>query len=330
MASSSDPAFHAWRCWSAIAVFATIFTVPCRCSARNELEVAHESRRARARRDARPRARPPRGRSRRGAARGLREEHVRPACANIVERLDLRKALADENTLAKLSMAGFRGQTPLTLFLFFRLVLPFVCFVARRRLSLPARRPARSAGPSCQGLPSCVVVAYVGFYAPNLYVTNRDRQAPAVDPARLAGRARPDADLRRIRHVDRSARSARSPTRSASSRSALAEELVLTKAELSYLQERRKAYENLAARTGLDGVKSVTSGADPGRALRHAARHRAARAGAGKPRHAHERGREEGRRPAAEADRADDPVLPAGAVRRHPRPGRCIQVFAKT
>lgn len=39
---------------------------------------------------------------------------------------------------------------------------------------------------------------------------------------------------------------------------ALAEELVLTNAELSYLQERRKGYENLAERTGLDGVKSVT------------------------------------------------------------------------
>ena len=39
----------------------------------------------------------------------------------------------------------------------------------------------------------------------------------------------------------------------------LAEELTLTNAELSYLQERRKAYENLAGRTGLDGVRSVTT-----------------------------------------------------------------------
>jgi tight adherence protein C len=38
---------------------------------------------------------------------------------------------------------------------------------------------------------------------------------------------------------------------------ALAEELMLTTAELSYLQERRQAYENLAKRTNLDGVKSV-------------------------------------------------------------------------
>ena len=38
---------------------------------------------------------------------------------------------------------------------------------------------------------------------------------------------------------------------------ALAEELTLTTAELSYLQDRRQAYENLAKRTDLDGVKSV-------------------------------------------------------------------------
>ncbi len=38
----------------------------------------------------------------------------------------------------------------------------------------------------------------------------------------------------------------------------LAEELVLTNAELSFLQERRQAYENLANRTGLETVKSVS------------------------------------------------------------------------
>src|SRR4029077_4225692 len=37
----------------------------------------------------------------------------------------------------------------------------------------------------------------------------------------------------------------------------LAEELTLTTAELSYLQDRRQAYENLGKRTNLDGVKSV-------------------------------------------------------------------------
>jgi tight adherence protein C len=35
--------------------------------------------------------------------------------------------------------------------------------------------------------------------------------------------------------------------------------LTLATAELSYLPERRQAYENLAARTGLEAVKSVTT-----------------------------------------------------------------------
>src|SRR5690606_17546129 len=37
----------------------------------------------------------------------------------------------------------------------------------------------------------------------------------------------------------------------------LAEELTLTNAELSFLGERRKAYENLADRTGVEGVTNV-------------------------------------------------------------------------
>ncbi len=39
----------------------------------------------------------------------------------------------------------------------------------------------------------------------------------------------------------------------------LAEELSLTTAELSYLQDRRMAYENLGTRTGLPGVKAVAT-----------------------------------------------------------------------
>ncbi len=37
----------------------------------------------------------------------------------------------------------------------------------------------------------------------------------------------------------------------------LAEELTLAGAELSYLSDRRQAFDNLGARTGLEGVKSV-------------------------------------------------------------------------
>jgi tight adherence protein C len=37
----------------------------------------------------------------------------------------------------------------------------------------------------------------------------------------------------------------------------LAEELTLTTAELSYLQERRQAYDNLSARTNMENVKAI-------------------------------------------------------------------------
>ena len=61
---------------------------------------------------------------------------------------------------------------------------------------------------------------------------------------------------------------------------ALAEELTLTTAELSYLPERRVAYENLGTRTGLEPVKSITTaliqaeryGTPVGQALRVMAR----------------------------------------------------------
>ena len=39
----------------------------------------------------------------------------------------------------------------------------------------------------------------------------------------------------------------------------LAEEYSLTTAELSYLQDRRMAYENLGKRTGIEGIKSVAT-----------------------------------------------------------------------
>ena len=99
----------------------------------------------------------------------------------------------------------------------------------------------------------------------------------------------------------------------------LAEELTLTHAELSYLQDRRKAFENLGKRTGLPTVKSVVTrliqseryGTPLGTALRVLAQeNRDMRMPeAEKP----------GRRAAAQAYRADDPVLPAGDLHRDSR-----------
>ena len=119
-----DPAFLIAVLVS-LAVFATIFTVLPAFGA-NPLKarmksVALERDELRAKQRARLAAESDRRR------KGLREEQSL-GMKSIVERLDLRRALVDEGTLNKLRMAGFRGQNPLTRFLFFRLVLPFVGF----------------------------------------------------------------------------------------------------------------------------------------------------------------------------------------------------------
>src|SRR5688500_8510036 len=49
---------------------------------------------------------------------------------SVVDRFNLRKALVDSKTVDKLRNAGYRGQAPLFVFLFARLVLPIVFFAA--------------------------------------------------------------------------------------------------------------------------------------------------------------------------------------------------------
>jgi tight adherence protein C len=174
---------------------------------------------------------------------------------DIVERLDLRRALADENTLAKLRMAGFRGQNPLTRFLFFRLVLPIVGFFLAVIYIFVLG--GLSEQPFFMKMFVCIVAAYGGFYAPVLYVSNR-----ATKRKHSIQMAWPDAlDLLLIcveSGMSVEAAFRRVAEEIGSQSVELAEEFVLTNAELSFLQERRQAYENLAIRTGLETVKSVS------------------------------------------------------------------------
>jgi tight adherence protein C len=237
----------------AIAVFATVFTVLPALSG-NQMKsrmkaVALERDELRAKQ----RARLAVEQDRRKRGTGLREEQL--GVYNIVERLDLRRALVDEKTLAKMRTAGFRGQNPLTRFLFFRLLLPFVfAAVAIVYLFVLDTLPNQ---PGFVKILICVFAAYAGFYAPVLYVGNRAQKRMKSIQA-----AWPDAlDLMLICvEAGMSVEAAfRKVSEEIGSQSVdLAEEFVLTNAELSFLQERRAAYENLAGRTGLESVRSVT------------------------------------------------------------------------
>lgn len=171
----------------------------------------------------------------------------------IVDRLNLSTLLEDPKVVDKLARAGFRGPRPVTTFYFFRFAMPFVmaAFVALYLFGLkPFDLPAMSKL-------SFVVAGFVaGFYAPNLYVENRaqKRQTSIIQ-------AFPDAlDLLLIcveAGMSIEAAIAKVAQEIGGSSIELAEELSLLSAELSYLPERRMAYEGLAKRTNHPGVKSV-------------------------------------------------------------------------
>ncbi|MDZ5697292.1 type II secretion system F family protein [Chelativorans sp. M5D2P16] len=184
---------------------------------------------------------------------GLRQEQS-AGMRDIVERLDLRRALADEATVNKLRTAGFRGENPLTKFLFFRLVLPL--FGLALTVFYIYGMGGLAEQPLFIKLFACILGAYAGFYAPVLYISNK-----AAKRKQSIQIAWPDAlDLLLIcveSGMSMEAAFRRVADEIGSQSVALAEEFVLTNAELSFLQERRQAYENLASRTGLDSVKSV-------------------------------------------------------------------------
>jgi len=173
--------------------------------------------------------------------------------SKVVEDFNLGKWLAQEAAREKLIQAGYRGHAPYVTFLFFRLLSPILLFVAATVYIFVISHMQQSL-PIKVGL--CVGAAWLGLQAPMLFLKN------AISKRQLSiKRAFPDAlDLLLI--CIESGMSIEAAFRKVSveigSQSvALAEEFTLTTAELSYLQDRKVAYENLAKRTGVEGVKSV-------------------------------------------------------------------------
>ncbi len=173
----------------------------------------------------------------------------------IVERLDLRKMLADDETVAKLRMAGYRGQQPLTIFLFARFILPFVFLTGGVIYVFGLGNMAEHS--TFMRVFVCIACAYAGFYMPNLYVSNL--ASKRKDSIRKAW---PDAlDLMLIcveAGMSIEAAFRRVSEEIGAQSIPLAEEMVLVGAELSYLSQRRQAYDNLTKRTGLESVQAVS------------------------------------------------------------------------
>ena len=171
----------------------------------------------------------------------------------IVDRFNLKKWVGQEEARLKLVQAGYRGQAPYITFLFLRMVTPvaalvlsvgYVFFVLHLQQSTSVK------------IGICIAAAYVGMHLPLMILKNKiQRRQLSIK------RAFPDTlDLLLI--CVESGMSIEAAFKKVSDEIGtqsvpLAEELTLTMAELSFLSDRRQAYENLAKRTDLDGVKSV-------------------------------------------------------------------------
>ena len=171
----------------------------------------------------------------------------------IVENFNLSRWVGQEDARTMLLQAGHRGQAPYVTYLFFRMVMPvvalaFAVFYIYVVLNLDE--------PAMVKIGISIGAAYFGMISPNLFLRNKiQRRQLSIK------RAFPDAlDLLLIciesgMSIEAAFRKVSEEIGSQSV--ALAEELTLTTAELSYLQDRRQAYDNLSRRTGLEGVKSV-------------------------------------------------------------------------
>jgi len=253
----------------AVCVFATVITVVMPwlnpdVLGRRMKAVATERERIRARERAAAKA-----------AGGALRQQPKQYMKNVVERFSLSKWLNADGVKLKLASAGYRGPQAEVAFLFFRLVMPIVfslaaifylAFVNDHGLNFPIEA----------GI--VLVVAFIGVKAPELFLSN------AITKRQVSmRRAFPDSlDLLLIcvesgMSIEHSFRKVSSEIGTQSVE--LAEEFALATAELSFLPDRRTAYLNLAARTGLDGVKQISTvliqaekyGTPLGKALRSSA-----------------------------------------------------------
>ncbi len=171
----------------------------------------------------------------------------------VVDDFNLNKWLGQEHARTLLMQAGFRGQAPYVTYLFFRMTMPIVMLL----VSLFYMFIVLKLGyPLMVKLGIAIGAAYFGMYSPDLFLKNKiQRRQTSIK------RAFPDAlDLLLI--CVESGMSIETAFRKVSEEIgtqsvALAEEMTLTTAELSYLPDRRAAYENLAQRTGIEGVRAV-------------------------------------------------------------------------
>jgi tight adherence protein C len=185
----------------------------------------------------------------------LRDKKKTGAMSQLVEALNLHKLFEAEASRELLRQAGMRTERHLVTFLAIRLIAPIVVgalvFIYSSTMFADRMTPPMRLGATMGGL-------MVGFYLPTMFLKNlitrrqdsiKGAWSDALDLLLIcveSGMSIEPAMQRVAREIG-------------SQSVPLAEELTLTVAELSYLQDRRKAFDNLGKRTGLMTVKSVVT-----------------------------------------------------------------------
>jgi tight adherence protein C len=185
---------------------------------------------------------------------GLRTEPIGFMKATL-DRFKLSNILESEETRDILMRAGLRGQAPLIAFMFFQFVMPGIVFLVALFYLFVL---THFSWPPMFKVSGAFAGALIGYYLPNVYIQNRiaRRQQSIM-------KAFPDAlDLMLIcveSGMSIEAAFSRVASEIGQQSVEMAEELALTTAELSYLADRRQAFENLAKRCGHSGVKAVAT-----------------------------------------------------------------------
>jgi tight adherence protein C len=190
------------------------------------------------------------------AETGKLRDRVQPGLIpQLVEILNLRKLFEAETTRDSLRQAGYRSERHLVYFLAARLVTPLVLAVV---FFIYSTQVFGDTVPTSMRFAALGFGLVVGYYLPNVWIKNKvgRRQlsikrawSDALDLLLICVESGMSIEAA-LQRVSREIGSQSVP---------LAEELTLACAELSYLSDRRKAFDNLGKRTGLSTVKSVAT-----------------------------------------------------------------------
>lgn len=189
------------------------------------------------------------------SGKGSLRPEAKAFMSRIVDGFNVSKWLGTENAKTQLAMAGYRGQGAEVTFLFFRLIMPLVCGLLVTAYVFVLADLAWSTGMK---IAICIAGAYLGIKAPEIFLSNtinkRQKSIRQCFPDTL------DLLLICVESGMSLEHAGRKVSQEIGVQSIpMAEELTLTMAEMSYLPDRRQAFENLAKRTGLELMKSLTT-----------------------------------------------------------------------